>query len=98
MPVLKTFKNGEWVPISGMSEHTHTKDDIIDLPSGSTTEPDWNAAEGEPGHVLNRTHWVDEDGTVHKLDPKFLPDSAATMDKVNEAIANAITGAIGGSY
>ena len=20
---------------------------------------DWNAAEGEPGHVLNRTHWVD---------------------------------------
>ena len=21
--------------------------------------PDWNAAEGKPGHVLNRTHWVE---------------------------------------
>lgn len=31
--------------------------------------PDWSAAEGEPGHVLNRTHWSDKseivfDGTV----------------------------------
>ena len=24
---------------------------------GGTSEPDWNAAEGEPGHILNRTHW-----------------------------------------
>lgn len=22
-------------------------------------EPDWNAPEGEPGHVLNRTHWIE---------------------------------------
>ena len=21
--------------------------------------PDWNASEGQPGHILNRTHWVD---------------------------------------
>ena len=28
---------------------------------GDTSAPsDWNAAEGEPGHVLNRTHWVEE--------------------------------------
>ena len=26
-----------------------------DIPAQS----DWNAAEGEPGHVLNRTHWVE---------------------------------------
>lgn len=25
---------------------------------------DWNAAEGEPGHVLNRTHWVEETRVV----------------------------------
>ena len=37
-------------------------------------QADWNAAEGEPGHVLNRTHWVDADGTVHKMDKMFLPD------------------------
>ena len=32
-----------------------------DIPE--VVQPDWNAAEGEPGHVLNRTHWVEE-GTV----------------------------------
>lgn len=26
--------------------------------SGGGT-PDWNAAEGEPGHILNRTHWTE---------------------------------------
>lgn len=38
---------------------------------------DWNAAEGEPGHVLNRTHWTEYDAEteiVHKLDPKYLPE------------------------
>lgn len=25
---------------------------------------DWNAAEGEPGHVLNRTHWVEDTGII----------------------------------
>ena len=28
--------------------------------SGGGAQPDWNAAEGEPGHILNRTHeWVE---------------------------------------
>lgn len=26
--------------------------------SGGGAQPDWNAAEGEPGHILNRTHWA----------------------------------------
>lgn len=26
---------------------------------GGGAQPDWDAAEGEPGHVKNRTHWVD---------------------------------------
>lgn len=33
MPVLKIKENGVWKPISGISEHTHTKDDIVDLQS-----------------------------------------------------------------
>ena len=40
--------------------------------------PDWN--QNDPtakDYVKNRTHWVDDDGTVHKLDKKFLPDSSA---------------------
>lgn len=31
---------------------------------GSSAPSDWNAAEGEPGHVLNRTHWRDVTETV----------------------------------
>lgn len=27
--------------------------------SGGGAQSDWNAKEGEPGHVLNRTHWAD---------------------------------------
>lgn len=40
--------------------------------------PDWN--QNNPtakDYVKNRTHWVDDDGTVHKLDAQFLPDSSA---------------------
>ena len=29
-------------------------------------------SESDVGYVRNRTHWVDNDGTVHKLDNKFL--------------------------
>lgn len=38
MPVLKTLKNGVWEPVSGMSEHSHTKNDIVDFPEGLATE------------------------------------------------------------
>ena len=34
---------------------------------GGGATPDWNAAEGEPGHVLNRTHWSDGVETVEIL-------------------------------
>ena len=33
MPVVKVLKNGVWEDVSGMSEHIHTKNDIIDFPS-----------------------------------------------------------------
>ena len=36
---------------------------------GSGATPDWNAAEGEPGHVLNRTHYAESGETV------FLPET-----------------------
>lgn len=40
--------------------------------------PDWN--QNDPtakDYIKNRTHWVDDDGTVHKLDEKFLPQTSA---------------------
>lgn len=33
------------------------KSEIAELSSKLIAKPDWNAAEGEAGHVLNRTHW-----------------------------------------
>lgn len=47
-----------------------TKYKWVDLPKGET--PDWNANEGEAGHILNRTHYVDEKGIVHKLPNMFI--------------------------
>ena len=41
-------------------------------------QPDWNAAEGEPGHILGRTHWV-EKGSV-----EVLPET--TFSKSNTSI------------
>ena len=54
-----------------------------------TATPDWNAAEGEPGHIKNRTHWDDfeeitfaEDKTVNKTG--FSTVSWLTYDKVKD--------------
>lgn len=33
MPVLKVYKNGVWEEVAGMSEHTHSKDDITNFPT-----------------------------------------------------------------
>ena len=53
---------------------------------------DWN--QNDPGannYVKNRTHWTNADGTVHKLDPKYidlpdLPENIATTDDVQNAL------------
>jgi hypothetical protein len=39
-------------------------------------QADWNAAEGEPGHVLNRTHWVEPGKMV-----AILPDTSTFSDE-----------------
>lgn len=49
--------------------------------------PDW--AQNDPtakDYIKNRTHWVSNDGTVHKLDEKYLPevdevDALATLSE-----------------
>lgn len=52
----------------------------VDLPVHDA--PDWNAAEGAAGHVLNRTHYVDENGVIHKLPNKFIDaDWMATSEE-----------------
>lgn len=43
-----------------------------DIPE--VAQPDWNAAEGAPGHVLNRTHWVEEVDNSVEADVTFISD------------------------
>lgn len=43
------------------------------------TPADWNAGEGDPGHILNRPFY-ESDGTVKKIDKKFLPDDVGGVN------------------
>lgn len=40
-------------------------------------KPDWNASEGEPGYIANRTHWVE------KSQGEILPETTPTYDEDN---------------
>ena len=47
---------------------------------------DWNQNDSNAdNYVKNRTHW-EEDGVVHKLDFKYLPDDVATINYVDDKI------------
>lgn len=53
-----------------------TEWEAVDFPENGSAQSDWN--QNDPAaadYVKNRTHWEDEDGTVHKLDKKYLPDT-----------------------
>lgn len=34
---------------------------MVEVPEVNIVPSDWNAPEGEPGHILNRTHWTEDD-------------------------------------
>ena len=53
---------------------------VAAINEAANEQPDWNASEGEPGYIANRTHWTDDNGTVHKLDEKFIPETIARTD------------------
>lgn len=58
-------------PIKALLDKKAALDDVKPIP------PDLNAAEGEPGHVLNRTHWV-ERGVIEIL-PETVPVGEGEM-------------------
>ena len=39
---------------------------LVEVPGSGGAQADWNAAEGEAGHVLHRTHWVESNGVLLK--------------------------------
>lgn len=62
---------------------TGTGFEFGEAPSSGGGQSDWNANEGESGHILNRTHYTENvDGVevVHKLAGKYLPDSVPRID------------------
>ena len=69
-----------------------------DIPEGGGVTPDWNAAEGEPGHVLNRTHYVETVTT------DIVPKKTVTLayDSMYNAYASVEAGAwslvVGNTY
>jgi hypothetical protein len=52
-----------------------------------TAPPDFAANEGEDGYIANRTHYVDKNGVVHKLNNKYIDaDWMATSEEVPSTI------------
>lgn len=101
--------------LNGKADATHNHDDkyyteaeIDEMfanvsGSGASVQADLAVNdENDDAYVKNRTHWVDDDGTVHKIDPMYLPDEIsggggadlsnyATKSYVDDTIAAAIT-------
>lgn len=68
------------------------KDEIV--------QADWNQNDNTAlSYVKNRTHWVEEDGeTYHPLDEKFIPDTIATKNYVEELYKKLNSNTILGFY
>lgn len=67
-----TAEVGQTIVVEAVDESGKpTKWKAVDFPE--TAQSDWNAAEGEPGHILNRTHY--ENGT----ETKTLLDTTVTV-------------------
>ena len=65
--VVGTGKDGEDYVLTqaNKEEIAEMAAELVDVPEGGGgAQADWNAAEGEPGHVLNRTHWLKRGETL----------------------------------
>lgn len=83
-----TAEVGQTIIVEEVDENGKpTKWKAVDFPEGGSSAPaDWNANEGEPGHVLNRTHcknWVNVIPTREMMDDgdgMFILELTADMD------------------
>lgn len=64
-------KVGQVLVVKAVDAEGHpTELQAVDFPKAPAAN--WNANEGEEGHIEGRTHYIDENGVVHKLDNKYL--------------------------
>ena len=69
------------------------KEDVEELQqAGKAPDPDWNAAEGEPGHIKNRTHWIERAYT------NILPEETKPVDDAIGAAMFVAPLAVGKTY
>lgn len=61
--------------------------ELVDVPGGGGggAQADWNAAEGQPGHILNRTHWV-ENGRTEVLSELVFTSYSGNGTSLKEPI------------
>ena len=54
----------------------HTPDEyMLKAEMPEVEKSDWSVNdENDAAYIKNRTHWTNDDGTVHKIDEKYLPD------------------------
>lgn len=83
-----TAKPGQLIRVKEVDEEGKpTEWEAVD----PVAQSDWNAAEGEPGHVLNRTHW--------SRTKELLPLTKVVGENGELTIAPVIEGvAVGGTY
>lgn len=73
-----TAEVGQTVIVKAVDENGKpTEWEAVNFPEAAT--PDWNAAEGEPGHVRNRTHYVE---TVELLNETINLEETETFSTV----------------
>lgn len=80
-------KVGQVLVVKAVDADGHpTELQAVDFPKAPAAN--WNANEGEEGHIECRTHYVDEKGVIHKLDNKYI--DADWMATSRENIDNSI--------
>lgn len=80
-------KVGQVLVVKAVDAEGHpTELQAVDFPKAPADN--WNANEGEEGHIEGRTHYVDEKGVIHKLDNKYI--DADWMATSRENIDNSI--------
>lgn len=90
--ILTINNTDEYFPVEEYNPATkkYVDEAISDIDIPEQVQSNWNQNDStKPEYINNRTHWVDDDGTVHKLDQKFLdlPDNVATTEEVEELIS-----------
>ena len=85
--------------VSGPVITVHKIDEKYLPDSTINVSPNWDASEGQDGHVLNRTHWIDPEGLVVISHDQFSVNAGyAAKHGFNMEVGNTIPIVAGATY